>query len=125
MGYRNRCLDERGKGPVGSLEWERAGGPPLSLPQRVAVLGGAAAVILADLPPRIWWLFGRRGFMSPRPPRKVDLASWSPPDTRAVKDAEEFLREVSSPQMALHSFRTYYFSAILCEAQRHQAVHRP
>ncbi len=108
-------MNERAKTPVGSLEWERAGGPPLSLSQRIAVLGGAAAVILADLPPRIDWHLGRWGLMPRRLPRKVDLVRWSPPDTRVVKDAEEFLREVSSPQMALHSLRTYYFSAILYE----------
>jgi hypothetical protein len=48
-------------------------------------------------------------------PKVVDLSTWSPPDTRAARDAEGFLREVSTPQMANHSLRTYYFSGILYE----------
>ena len=45
-------------------------------------------------------------------PQTVDLSAWAPPDTRAARDADEFLREVSSREMVFHSLRTYYFSGI-------------
>jgi hypothetical protein len=50
--------------------------------------------------------------MTGRPPRKIDLDECAPPQTPAVRSAEEHLRAVASPQMMDHSFRTYYFSAI-------------
>ena len=34
--------------PVGSLEWENLGGPSLSLAQRITLLAGTAAVLLAS-----------------------------------------------------------------------------
>lgn len=45
----------------------------------------------------------------------VDLSAWTPPDTRVARDAEEYLRTVSTPEMVFHSLRTYYFSGILYE----------
>ena len=101
--------------PVGSVEWERAGGPPLSFGQKLSLLGGAGAVILGDLGPRLWWLLGQWGFFPARRPEKVDLTAWVPPDTRAAREAEQYLREVSSGPMVYHSLRTYYFSGILYE----------
>ena len=98
---------------VGSVEWERAGGPPLSFGQRLSLLGGAAGVVLWDLGPRLWWVLGQWGLLSARRPAKVDLAAWAPPDTRAAREAEEYLREVSTAPMVNHSLRTYYFSGIL------------
>ncbi|GAY16242.1 hypothetical protein [Mycobacterium sp. shizuoka-1] len=102
---------------VGSLEWERLGGPALSLPQRLWLLGGTAAVLLGDAGPRLGWMAGLG-----RVPRKVDLAPWAPPATAAVQAAEEYLRAVASPQMVDHSYRTYYFTAIRYELARHPAA---
>ena len=99
--------------PVGTVEWERAGGPPLSFGQRLSVLGGAAGVLLMDFGPRIWWLLSQWGLLTVRRPAKVDLTAWAPPDTRAAREAEEYLREVSSMPMVNHSLRTYYFSGIV------------
>jgi hypothetical protein len=98
--------------PVGSLEWERLGGPPLSLPQRVALLAGTGAVLLGDAAPRLRWALRRRHIT---PPRKVDLSEWAPPRTEAVRAAEDRLRAVASPHIVDHSFRTYYFTAIRYE----------
>ncbi len=102
--------------PVGTLEWERAGGPPLSFAQRLDVLGGACVVIIADLGPRVRWLLSRWGLLSAgKLPEKIDLAAWAPPDTRAALDATNCLHEVSSVPMINHSLRTYYFSGIMYE----------
>ncbi|HUJ70222.1 MAG TPA: HD domain-containing protein [Syntrophorhabdales bacterium] len=100
---------------VGSTEWERAGGPPLSLGQRAKLLGGAGAVVAGDLGGRLWWLVSRRLFASVRWPEKVELAAWAPPDTQAAREAEGYLQEVSTLPMVNHCLRTYYFSAIMCE----------
>jgi len=95
---------------VGTLEWERAGGPGLTLPQRFALLGNAAVVVAATLVGRIAWRLRPSG----RPPT-VDLARWAPPDSSIARHAEQLLREVASPQVVNHSFRAYYFSAVAYE----------
>lgn len=87
---------------VGTLAWEAAGGPPLSLGQRVATLVGAAGVVLAHV-------FGRFG----RAPERIELAQWQPPDSAVARAAEEQMRELCSAQMCAHSLRTYWFSAIV------------
>jgi len=99
--------------PVGSAEWERAGGPPLSFGQKIGVLGGAGVVVLSHYGQRLRWQLSRWGILPERRPLKVDLAAWTPPDTRAAHEAEAYLREVSTPQIVNHSLRTYYFSGIL------------
>ncbi len=71
--------------------------------------------MLRDLGPRMRFALRRWGFPQAAPPPKVDLAAWSPPDTRAAREANELLRAVSTPQMVNHCLRTYCFSAILCE----------
>jgi hypothetical protein len=96
---------------VGTLAWERAGGPPLTLGQRIGFLGGAARMLLVDLGGRLRWRLRPRA----RGPRRVDLAAWAPPDSRAARDAEAHLRATSSPEMVHHSFRAYYFTAIRYE----------
>jgi hypothetical protein len=91
---------------VGSLEWERAQGPPLTIPQRLAVLAGAGRVLIEHLVMR----WGR--------PPKVDLSAWAPPDSAVAREAEEVMREASTPQMAGHAVRTYWFSAVMYELSR-------
>lgn len=98
---------------VGSIEWERAGGPSLTFGQRLGVLGGVVGVVLLHYSQWFRWQLGRWGLLSQSTPRNVDLATWAPPDTRAAREAESCLREVSSPEMVSHSLRTYYFSGIL------------
>jgi hypothetical protein len=96
---------------LGSVAWERAGGPPLTFGQKIGLLGGAGAVILSDLGPRLMWRIG----LPVRRPAKIDLSGWDPPDTRAAREAESFLHEVSSGPMVNHSLRTYWFSALIYE----------
>ena len=100
---------------VGSLAWEQAGGPPLTLTQRAALLGGTAAVLATDVGPRLRFFLARHGLLSPRWPAKVDLDAWKPPDSSVAREAETLLRDVASPQTVHHSFRCWYFSGILHE----------
>ena len=62
--------------------WKRAGGPALSFGLELSSAGGAGAVILRDLGPRLWWLLGQWGLSPARRPEKVDLTAWVPPDTQ-------------------------------------------
>lgn len=95
---------------VGGLEWEGAGGPPLTFGQKLSTLGGAAEVVLNHAASWVRWRLAGSPF-----PARVDLAKWEPPDSRIAKDAESFLREVSSREMVNHSLRTYWFSAVVYE----------
>ena len=99
---------------VGTVDWERAGGPPLSLPQRAGLLWGAGAMMISHFAQRGRWRLGRRRAVAPR----VDLSRWAPPDTKAAREAEALLREMASPQMIDHSFRTYWFSCVAYEHAR-------
>ena len=103
----------RARPSVGTIEWERVGGPPLSFGQKLRLLSEACAIMVSDLGPRLRWLLGQSGLLPGRSPEKVDLAAWSPPDTKAAREAEKYLREVSTLPMVNHSLRTYYFSGIL------------
>ncbi|MBI2695734.1 hypothetical protein [Mycobacterium nebraskense] len=105
--------------PVGSLEWEALGGPPLAIRQRLALLAGTGAVLLGDAGYRLRWGLNRLGIKAARPPQPIDLRRWAPPATDAVCAAEQYLRTVASPQMINHSFRTYYFTAIRYELSGH------
>ncbi|HVE83414.1 MAG TPA: hypothetical protein VND93_11225 [Myxococcales bacterium] len=99
---------------VGTVAWERAGGPPLSPSQRAGLLARAGGMVASHFLQRWRWrLGGRRRF----PPR-VDLSAWAAPDTAAAREAEAHLREALSPQMVNHSFRTYFFSAIASQLAR-------
>ena len=91
---------------VGSREWEQALGPRLTIPQRLAVLAGAGRVLIAHFAGR--WL-------SRAQPRKVDLGSWTPPDSAVAREAEALVHEASTPQMANHALRTYWFAAVMYE----------
>src|SRR5208283_437179 len=89
-------------------------GPPLSFGQRLRLLGGATAVLMADLGPRLLWILRRSGLLpAGKLPPKIDLAAWTPPDTRAAREAGNYLHEVSSVPFINHSLRTYYFSGIM------------
>ena len=105
----------KAKHRLGSTEWERAGGPPLTFSQRVGLLSGAGVLVAGDLGARLWWLVSRHLRIPSRWPEKVNLEAWAPPDTRAAREAEAYLREVSTLPMVYHCLRTYYFSAILYE----------
>ena len=111
----SREAGSRTRPRVGSVAWERAGGPPLSFGQRLGALGSAGVVVVSHYAQKLWWRLGHSGLLPARRLQKVDLAAWAPPDSRAARNAESFLREVSSPQMVSHSLRTYYFSGVVYE----------
>lgn len=97
---------------VGSVEWERAGGPPLTLGQRAVTLAGSARAVTGHFVQYAWWRLGRM-----RAVARIDLEDWRPPDSAAARAAEEACRDVSTPHMVRHCLRTYYFSAACYESQ--------
>lgn len=74
------------------------------------MLGGAACLVALHYAGSARHALARRGVLPKRRVARVDLSAWTPPDSSAAREAERFLREVSSPEMVQHSFRTYYFS---------------
>ena len=96
---------------IGSAEWEYAGGPPLSIAQRVGLLTGMGVVLAKDSGGRLGSKLGIGG-CAPR----VDLERWTPPDTDAVHAAEAFLEKTASREFINHSLRCYWFSAIAYES---------
>lgn len=104
---------------VGTLEWERQGGPPLTPFQKAELLLGYGSILTANLMTRLG-LFLRQGFPLDHKdtPGRMGLEAWAPPDSRVARDAEGYLREVSSIAMVNHCYRTYYFAALLFQLSR-------
>src|SRR5208337_205416 len=98
---------------VGTLAWETQGGPPLTNTQKAKLLLGYGSILTANLITRCWRLLTQRVPLSQGAPGRVGLETWAPPDSRAAREAEKYVREVSSIAMANHSYRTYYFAALL------------
>ncbi len=97
--------------PVGSLAWEQAGGPPLTLGQRIGTLAGMGAVLVADTAGRV---VGRRAPL-------VDLDAWAAPDTGAVRAAYDLATTTLSPAYLEHSLRCVLFSAVAHARMRRAA----
>jgi hypothetical protein len=91
---------------LGSTEWERAGGPPLSLGERLELLASAAVVLSSHFSQK--WGF-RRGAPVPR----LDPSCWAPPDSALAHQAEALVQEACSPPVAHHCFRSYCFAVAL------------
>ena len=81
---------------IGSVAWERAGGPPLSFSQKLITLGEAGIVVLAHYGQMFRWRLGGLALFPALHVKTVDLSGWALPDTRAAGEAESDLREVST-----------------------------
>src|SRR3954454_10902358 len=94
---------------VGTLEWTRETRGLLRNRDRAALIAQALRYGLATLP---WELRRVLGITRGDLPR-VDPAKLAPPDSRACRDAEELLAEMTSPMVANHSLRTFAWGAAL------------
>jgi hypothetical protein len=94
---------------VGTLGWTRETRGILRTRDRLALLGQACAYGLATLP----WELRRALGIKPHGLARVDPAALAPPDSRASRDAEDLLAELTSPMVANHSHRTFAWGAAL------------
>jgi len=96
---------------LGTLEWGRRTGGQLSSSERVREAAKGALVVLRTVPAQVR---ERLGFRNPRA-FAFDVDRLTLPDSRFAREAEERAREVSSPALMQHCFRTYAWGMILGE----------
>jgi len=98
---------------VGTAAWAAAGGPPLTLRQRLGQLRLALGAYLGELPAEIRWELATLGLLSAPPVAEVGVAAL--PDTRAVEAAVKELERLAEGEKEIvgHSFRTFQFADIL------------
>ena len=94
---------------VGTLLWTRETSGLLRNRDRLALLGQACLYGLATLP----WEVRRALRIKPRNLARVDPAALAPPDSRASREAEELVAEMTSGMVANHSHRTFAWGAAL------------
>jgi hypothetical protein len=98
-----------GSRAVGHLRWLKETSGVLRHRDRLALIGHAAAYGLMTLPAEFRRMFG----ISQQRVAELDLESLTPPDSAAARDAEERLREMSSPMVVTHSYRSYWWGVLI------------
>jgi hypothetical protein len=91
----------------GTLEWGKRNNGALTPAERLHFLRNMAFLAAREASDA---LRDKLGLSKPVDLNFFDLA---PPDTRMAKDAEVFARETHTHDLLSHSYRTYYFGAIL------------
>lgn len=90
---------------MGTLAWAEKSGGRLNADEKIALARNLASM-------RAEMVFDearyRLGLMRPT---KIELDTLAPPDTKLVRDADEFARSVNSDVLWAHCLRTYYFGA--------------
>src|SRR5918996_4432190 len=94
---------------VGHLRWLKETSGVLRRRDRVALVGHAAAYGLMTLPAELRRALG----IQRRRVAEFDLEALSPPDSAAARDAEERLRDMSSAMVVTHSYRSYWWGALI------------
>ena len=90
---------------MGTLAWADKTGGQLSADEKIALARNLASL-------RAEMVFDearyRLGLLRPT---KIELDTLAPPDTKLVRDADEFARSVYPDVLWAHCLRTYYFGA--------------
>ena len=90
---------------MGTLAWADKAGGQLSADEKIALARNLASL-------RAEMVFDearyRLGLLRPT---KIELDTLAPPDTKLVRDADEFARSVYPDVLWAHCLRTYYFGA--------------
>ena len=94
---------------VGRLGWLKETSGVLRLQDRATLIGHALLYGLLTLPAET------RRLLSIRQQRvaELDIETLSPPDSMATRAAESQLREMSSPMVVNHSYRSYWWGALI------------
>jgi len=104
-------IDEVTTAATTPLAWGRATGGAMSRGERLREAARGIGVVLGTVPAQ---LRERLGFANPRA-AAFDLDRVPLPDSRMARDAEARVREVSSPALITHCFRTYVWGTLLGE----------
>jgi HD domain len=94
---------------VGRLEWLKETSGVLRLRDRATLVGHALVYGLTTLPAEARRLLGIRR----RRVAELDIDRLSPPDSTAARAAESQLRDMSSPMVVNHSYRSYWWGALI------------
>ena len=92
---------------MGTIAWGEANNGELSRLEKVRLVGSLAYVQVRDLVDAV----GRRvGWLRPA---AVSLDEMTPPDNSLVEDSMQFAEETHDQALLFHSWRTYFFGAML------------
>jgi hypothetical protein len=94
---------------VGRLAWLRQTSGLLRNRDRAALLGQTIIYGLVTAPAEIRRVFG----IKRRRVAALDAAALNPPDSAAARLAEECVADMASPMVVNHSYRTYWWGAVL------------
>lgn len=92
---------------MGTLGWAEGRGGKLTAFEKAKMLSNLAAVQTREAIDSISSILGLLR------PKEIDLATVAPPDTLLTKDAMEFATQTHSVPLLFHSYRTFYFGALI------------
>ena len=95
------------KPAFGTLEWGKKNNGVLTRTERFHFLRNMAFLAAREVTDVI------RAKLGLLKPVNLDLSDLAPPDTRMVKDTEEFARDTHTQDLLSHGYRTYYFGAMI------------
>src|SRR6267143_309556 len=95
------------KPTFGTLEWGKKNNGVLTRAEQFHFLRNMAFLAAREVTDVI------RAKLGLLKPVNLDLSDLAPPDTRMVKDTEEFARDTHTQDLLSHAYRTYYFGAML------------
>src|SRR5882757_11074693 len=91
----------------GTLEWGERDNGVLTRAEQVHFLRNMAFHAVREMTDVI------RANLGLLKPANLELSDLAPPDTRMVKDTEEFARDTHTQDLLSHGYRTYYFGAMI------------
>jgi hypothetical protein len=95
------------KPAFGTLEWSKKNNGVLTRTEQFHFLRNMAFLAAREVTDVI------RAKLGLLKPVSLDLSDLAPPDTRMVKDTEEFARDTHTQDLLSHGYRTYYFGAMI------------
>jgi hypothetical protein len=102
------------KPKFGSLEWSLKNNGVLTTSEKLHYIRNMAFLAVREVSDVFR---DKLGLIKPIDLKLSDLA---PPDTRMVKEAEEFARETHTHDLLAHGYRSYYFGAVLASYHKYK-----
>jgi hypothetical protein len=92
---------------LGTLEWSERNNGALTAKEKLHIVRNLAFLAAREASDVLW---DRLGLIKPA---DLKLSDFTPPDTRMAKEADELARATHTQDLLFHSYRTYYFGAVL------------